>query len=160
MTRDCIDYESNSVYIWKKTQYQSGRPRKNKGKRVSFSDQENDVASDTLATTGSESSPYRATTSPGLSTNEGTHINRHPHGPDMKAKKNNVTPKERGKKHKSKENTIYPVRENEIKISNVLNIYSRTLSVEENALLSKGHNFCPTKHFNLFGTLLDVNKFS
>lgn len=41
-----------------------------------------------------------------------------------------------------------------------MNIYDRGLSVEEEKLLSKGLNFCPTRHFYAFMTLLDVNKFS
>ena len=41
-----------------------------------------------------------------------------------------------------------------------MNTSSRTFTIAETALLSRGLNFCPTTHFNLFGTILDVNKFS
>lgn len=43
--------------------------------------------------------------------------------------------------------------------SNVLNLSNRVLNDSENTLLSKGLHFCPTRHFDLFGALLDVNKF-
>lgn len=42
----------------------------------------------------------------------------------------------------------------------VMNISARPLTEEETRLLTKGLNFCPIKHFNPFGTILDVNKFS
>lgn len=42
----------------------------------------------------------------------------------------------------------------------VINISKRILNDDETNLLSRGLNFCPNRHFDLFGTLLDVNKFS
>lgn len=44
-------------------------------------------------------------------------------------------------------------------ISNFLNISKRVLNDEEINLLSEGLNFCPSRHFDPFGTLLDI-KFS
>lgn len=86
-TRDCIDYESNSVYVWRQPQYQSKRPPKNRIKKVSFSDLENEVAYDTMATSGSESSPDRGTTPSGSSMNEGIQSIGHPHGSNKEAKR-------------------------------------------------------------------------
>lgn len=41
----------------------------------------------------------------------------------------------------------------------VLNLSKKTLSTEDITLLSMGLNFSPKRHFNLFDTILDVNKF-
>lgn len=35
----------------------------------------------------------------------------------------------------------------------------RVLGPPELSLLSKGLHFCPSEHFDIFGTLLDINKF-
>lgn len=42
----------------------------------------------------------------------------------------------------------------------VFNISKRLLNEEEINLLSKGLNFSPNRHFDLFHTILDVNRFS
>lgn len=44
--------------------------------------------------------------------------------------------------------------------NSVINLSKRPLNAEEFNLLAKGLNFCPSRHFNLFETILDVNKFS
>lgn len=56
MHRDKVDYESNTVYSWKKPVYTQPR-RHRTNKRVSFSDLEAESANDTLAVTNSNSSP-------------------------------------------------------------------------------------------------------
>lgn len=43
--------------------------------------------------------------------------------------------------------------------TNVLNLSNRTLTISEASLLSKGMSFNPQRHFNLFETILDINKF-
>lgn len=66
MTRDQTDYENDKVYTSKKSSFLPGRSRKNHGKLVSFSDPENDLIDDTLAITGSDSSPEPVRRSSGL----------------------------------------------------------------------------------------------
>lgn len=41
---------------------------------------------------------------------------------------------------------------------NVINLSAGSLSDSDVSLLSKGLNFCPSHHFDLFSTILDVNK--
>lgn len=69
-----------------------------------------------------------------------------------------------GRRHKSsREHSLYSVEQNKAltsNVSNILNISSRTLNNQETALLSRGLNFCPSRHFDLLGTLLDLNKFA
>lgn len=56
-TRDQLDYDINNVYIWKKPVFHSNRPQRAVSKKlVSFSDTEGELAYDTLAATGSDSS--------------------------------------------------------------------------------------------------------
>lgn len=40
----------------------------------------------------------------------------------------------------------------------MVNLSARSLSELDVSLLSKGLNFCPSNQFDLFGTILDVNK--
>lgn len=42
----------------------------------------------------------------------------------------------------------------------VINMSASILSKHELNVLSKGLNFCPTKNFNLYNTILDVNRFA
>lgn len=87
MTRDRIDYENNNVYRCKEPQFFSGRSCKHQRKRVSFSDQETELANDTLATTASDSSPERPSTSAGSDRPNNGRNSGHPHGFNKKAKK-------------------------------------------------------------------------
>lgn len=64
MARDKDDYQGNKVYTWHKPLYKSNRSRKNRGKRVSFSDHEGESADNTLARTMSNSSFDRSPTPP------------------------------------------------------------------------------------------------
>lgn len=111
-TRDCIDYESNKVYVWKQLPYQSRRSHKNRTKKVSFSDFENETAYDTLATSGSESSPDRNMLSPTPMLDEGTRSSGYPHGSnkETRKKKFNTTKQDVGVKDTKIKNTPYVLR--------------------------------------------------
>lgn len=56
MDRDCVDYEINTVYTWKKPTFGCSHKHRSK-KLVSFSDQESKSLNDTMAITASGSSP-------------------------------------------------------------------------------------------------------
>lgn len=88
MARDKNDYENNKVYTWKKPPFSSTRPCRNRGKQVSFSDQEGEVADNTLARTMSDSSFDRSLTSPepARSNNNRTPGNPHRSGQTKKKK--------------------------------------------------------------------------
>lgn len=87
MNRDNTDYESGRVYVWKKSSFQTNRPRRNRKKTVGFSDPESEFAYDTLGTTGSDSSPER-TTMPAIRPSQtDTRNYSHPHVSDKSAKK-------------------------------------------------------------------------
>ena len=89
--RDRADYENNKVYIRTQFPFQSRRPRKNRIKKVSFSDIENDVAYDTLATSGSESSPDRPNTTLNSQPDQEPQSDGHPHGnKDTKKRKSTI----------------------------------------------------------------------
>lgn len=60
MARDKNDYENNKVYTWKRPVFSHNRSRRNRGKQVSFSDQESDLADNSLARTMSDSSLDRS----------------------------------------------------------------------------------------------------
>lgn len=62
MARDKDDYQGNSVYTWNRSFHNSSKFRKNRGKRVSFSDHEGESADNTLARTASNSSLDRSLT--------------------------------------------------------------------------------------------------
>ncbi|OCT56295.1 hypothetical protein XELAEV_18000319mg [Xenopus laevis] len=70
-------------------------------------------------------------------------------------KENQIIHRKNGEKEgtKSNENSIHRKKENRMR----LEIWD--LSGEEIHLLSKGLSFCPTYNFDIFTTLLDVNKF-
>lgn len=61
MARDKNDYENNKTYTWKRPVFSRNRSRRNRGKQVSFSDQESDLADNSLARTMSDSSLDRST---------------------------------------------------------------------------------------------------
>lgn len=66
-----------------------------------------------------------------------------------------------GRRHKNpKQCTLHSTGQNKEINSNVLNISKRPLKEKEISLLAKGLNFCPNRHFDLFNTILDVNRFS
>lgn len=87
MTHDRIDYENDKVYTWKRPMFSSNRSRKNRGKQVSFSDQESDAANDTLVNSASDSSLERSTTSMGLQLSNNSHNSGHPHDSSRTPKK-------------------------------------------------------------------------
>lgn len=81
----------------------------------------------------------------------------------QKGEKETTTKKTRrgGRRHKRhKGYPLFTMGQNPAIASNVLNISKKILSDDEEKLLSKELNFCPTRHFDLFGTMLDVNKFA
>lgn len=45
-------------------------------------------------------------------------------------------------------------------LNNVLYVSGRVLTPPELSLLSKGLHFFPSEHFDIFGTLLDINRFN
>lgn len=86
-----------------------------------------------------------------------------PHGlGQTKKKKSSIKkPGEEAGETKAQKDTHYSsAGQNKEIIRNVVNISNRTLKDEEISLLARALNFCPDKHFEHFGTLLDVNKFS
>ena len=89
-TRDRIDYESHNVYVWKQLPYQHKRGRKNRAKKVSFSDFDSEAAYDTQATSGSESSPDRGNIPTKPSNSEGTRSGGHPRVSNKEARKKNI----------------------------------------------------------------------
>lgn len=110
MNRVHIDYENNNVYTRKKKPLASRQSRKNSGKHVSFSDQESDLANYTIATTASESSPDRPSTS--LSRVDGGCTSGNPCGSNIKAKKKSATRRhgEEERETKTQRNTPYTLR--------------------------------------------------
>lgn len=112
MTRDRVDYESENVYSWKMAQFPSGRSQRNHGKRVSFSDPENELINDTMAVSASDSSPECSIRSLVLNlSNDGNHPGN-PQGHHKKVKqRNNIRkPGEEARDTRTPKKTSYTLR--------------------------------------------------
>lgn len=164
--RDRYDYESNIVYFWKKPQFQF-RSRKasspgSLGKHVSFSDTEIAILDYTMAETASNTSPKRNDRG-NIHHPAGHYLNPQPSLPlkrkKKKREKETKSPQKIRRGGRRRKKLLQPNRTTTENTVNVLNLSKRELTISETTLLAKGLNFLPIRHFNLFETVLDVNKF-
>lgn len=64
----------------------------------------------------------------------------------------------RGGRKTRKRGILFPQTPDTEELINVINVSQRVLT-PETSLLSKGLNFCPSRHFDIFWTLLDIHRF-
>lgn len=129
---------------------------------MSFSNHESEPADDIFDRMALDSSPDCSTRSMGRQGQVRTTVRETLVGP-VKQRKRNLPQenKERRQGHKSpKGHSLYFEGQNKEINLNVINVSNRILKDEEKSLLAKGLHFCLNRHFDLFGTILDVNKFS
>lgn len=162
MARDKNDYESNNVYTWEKNTVCLQSITEKPWQTSQFLGSGERSADNTLARTMSDSSPDRSTGSVETTRSNGHSNAGNPRRSGHTKKKKSSIKKTRrgGSRYKnSKQHTLQPTRQNEKMSFSILNISKRPLKEEEISLLSKGPNFCPNRHFDLFNTILDVNRF-
>ncbi|OCT83472.1 hypothetical protein XELAEV_18026014mg [Xenopus laevis] len=177
LKRDKRDYENNMVYLWHRPKSILTLRHKNKSgnhsqnKSVSFSSISSDSGGETSFCTEdmemtSLCSTRRGPTEADLEDLEGT-------GPVPKTKENGKEgvgetvqsdrrKTRRGGRQRSHGKKIWSTPELDEEGQeplNIVNISSVTLTKAQECVLSHGLSFAPTHHFNLFNTLLDVNRF-